>query len=68
MTTLPKPGVYRIVQSGDQGQPQILTIIQDGDVTISPAGSVSEKQQEVYLAFWQSLCSFTYLFFPIVQA
>lgn len=47
--TLPN-GVYRISQWGTFEQPQILTL-QDGHVTISPPGSVPERDQEVAYSF-----------------
>ena len=57
---LPVPGTYRIVQYGVQGQPQILTVNKDRNVTITAAGTVPERNQEVHLAFLQSLWFFTY--------
>ena len=55
MTTLPRSGVYRIVQAGAHGQTQALTVDKDRNVTISAAGSVPESEQEVHVTFWQSL-------------
>ena len=65
MTTLPHPGLYRIVQYGVHGQPQILTVDKDRNVTVSAAGSVPEREQEVHLAFWQSMWS---LYLPCIAS
>ena len=59
-STLPKPGVYRIIEYGVHGQPQVLSVDKDRNVTISGAGTLPTFEQEVCLAFWQSLWSFTY--------
>ena len=51
MTPPPPPGVYRISQSGDFEQPQILSLFEGGQVTVLPLNAVPEKEQEVHFAF-----------------
>ena len=70
MTLLPEPGVYRIIHYEIHGPPQVLTVDKNGNVTVSPAGTVPARDQEVRLAFWRSLWPFTYQPqpFPIVVA
>ena len=70
MTTLPDPGVYHILHYGTHGHHQILTVDKNRNVTISAAGTAVASDQEVHLAFWQSLWSFTDQPqpFPIVEA
>jgi len=40
------PGVYRISAYGTHGQPQVLTSIDGGNVTVSPPSSVPSGDQE----------------------
>lgn len=44
--TLPN-GVYRISKWGASEQPQVLTLTEDGSVTILPPGAAPEKDQKV---------------------
>ena len=52
---LPEPGVYRIIHYDFHGKPLLLTPQKDGNVTVFPAGTVAAFEQEVHVAFWQSL-------------
>ena len=46
--TLP-PGIYRITQWGTHGQPQVLTVDSDENVTVASPSEAPDKAQEVTL-------------------
>ena len=56
---LPK-GVYRISRWGSHERPEILTALNDGNVTIAPPGVHPSKEQEVTHRFLTSLYFVSY--------